>query len=134
MAISPDDIANLVNEESISSCINSVQELSSTHNGKSYELLGRVFDNPLLLCNIVGHLPITAVLNLAATSKQNQKLLYHTPSVFRRLDLSTIKSSQLNIARIDQGGETWRNVQLDENLTEDEYVQYPFTTLLGSSY
>lgn len=109
-----------------------LQKRAHTPNGYSHVLLDKILENPLLLCHIVGYLPITDLLNLAATSKQNQKLLYHTPSVFRRLDLSTTKSGQLNIARIDQGGETWRNVQLDENVTEDEYVQKTFMKFIGS--
>lgn len=84
--------------------------------------------NPLLLCHTVDYLPISAALNLAATSRSFRSLLYQTPSVFRRLDLSIVTSAQFDIDPIDQGGETWRNVQLDENVTEDEYVmaQCPF--------
>lgn len=78
--------------------------------------------NPLLLCHTVDYLPISAALNLAATSREFRSLLYQTPSVFRRLDLSIVSSAQFDIDPIDQGGETWRNVQLDENVTEDEYV------------
>lgn len=78
--------------------------------------------NPLLLCHTVDYLPISASLNLAATSRDFRNLLYQTTSVFRRLDLSTVSSAQFDIDPIDQGGETWRNVQLDENVTEDEYV------------
>jgi hypothetical protein len=47
-------------------------------------------------------------------------LIYETPQVFRYLDLRPVKSARFDIAGIDHGGETWRNVQLDENLTEDE--------------
>lgn len=78
--------------------------------------------NPLLLCHTVDYLPISASLNLAATSRKFRSLLYETPSVFRRLDLSIVSSAQFDIDPIDQGGETWRNVQLDENVSEDEYV------------
>lgn len=78
--------------------------------------------NPLLLCHTVDYLPISAALNLAAVSREFRSLLYQTPSVFRRLDLSIVSSAQFDIDPIDQGGETWRNVQLDENVTEDEYV------------
>lgn len=79
--------------------------------------------NPLLLCQTVDYLPISAALNLAATSRKFRNLLYQTPSVFKRLDLSIVSSAQFDIDPIDQGGETWRNFQLDENLSEDEYVQ-----------
>lgn len=78
--------------------------------------------NPLLLCHTVDYLPISAALNLAATSRRFRSLLYQTPSVFRRLDLSIVTSAQFDIDPIDQGGEVWRNAQLDENVTEDEYA------------
>ncbi|KAK7708235.1 hypothetical protein SLS63_013565 [Diaporthe eres] len=52
--------------------------------------------NPLLLSLTVDHLPPSA----------------------------TVKSAQFDIDPIDQGGEVWRNVQLDENLTEDDDPSY----------
>jgi len=106
-------------------------ENTSTHS--SHVLLDKVFRVPHLLRNIVGYLPITAVLHLAVTSKDNRKLLCDTSGAFQCLDLSTIKSGQLSIGQIDQGGETWRNVQLDENVTEDEYVLKLFRPFLFCS-
>lgn len=106
-------------------------EATSTHS--SHVLLDKIFTTAHLLRNIVGYLPITAVLSLALTSKDNRHLLCDTAGVFQRLDLSTIKSSQLSIGQIDQGGETWRNVQLDENVTEDEYVEELFRPILCCS-
>lgn len=76
--------------------------------------------NPLLLSLTVDHLPPSATVSLAATSRAFRSLIHHTPGVFRRLDLTQVKSAQFDIDPIDQGGEVWRNVQLDENLTEDE--------------
>lgn len=76
--------------------------------------------NPLLLSLTVDHLPPSATVSLAATSRGFRSLIHHTPGVFRRLDLTQVKSAQFDIDPIDQGGEVWRNVQLDENLTEDE--------------
>lgn len=76
--------------------------------------------NPLLLSLTVDHLPPSSTVSLAATSRAFRSLMYHTPGVFRRLDLTRVKSAQFDIDPIDQGGEVWRNVQLDENLTEDE--------------
>jgi len=35
------------------------------------------------------------------------------------LDLTPYKTAQFSGA-VDHGGQTWRNVQLDENVTEDE--------------
>lgn len=76
--------------------------------------------NPLLLSLTVDHLPPSATVSLAATSQAFRSLIHHTPGVFRRLDLTQAKSAQFDVDPIDQGGEVWRNVQLDENLTEDE--------------
>lgn len=81
-----------------------------------------LLSNPLLLCHTIDYLPVSATLNLAATSRAVRHYIYNTPSVFRRLDLSPVKSAQFDIDPIDQGGQTWRNVQLDEHVTEDEYV------------
>lgn len=81
-----------------------------------------LLSNPLLLCHTIDYLPVSATLNLAATSRTVRHYIYNTPSVFRRLDLSCVKSAQFDIDPIDQGGQTWRNVQLDEHVTEDEYV------------
>lgn len=82
-----------------------------------------LLSNPLLLCHTVNYLPVSATLNLAATSRAIRYYIYNTPSVFRRLDLSVVKSAQFDIEPIDQGGRTWRNVQLDEHVTEDECVE-----------
>lgn len=81
-----------------------------------------LLSNHLLLCQTVPYLSVSAILNLAATSRAFHRVIYSTPHVFRHLDLSQVKSAQFDIGPIDQGGETWRNVQLDESVTEDEYV------------
>lgn len=78
--------------------------------------------NSIVLTHTVPYLSISGLLNLAATSRTIRDILYHSPGVFRHLDLSTVKAAQFQISRIDRGGETWRNVQLDEHLTEDEYA------------
>lgn len=85
--------------------------------------------NPLLLCHTIDYLPVSATLNLAATSRTVRHYVYNTPSVFRRLDLSRVKSAQFDIDPIDHGGQTWRNVQLDEHVTEDECVLFPLYLL-----
>lgn len=82
-----------------------------------------LLSNPLLLCHTIDYLPVSATLNLAATSRTVRHYIYNTPSVFRRLDLTSVKSAQFDIEPIDQGGQTWRNVQLDEHVTEDECVK-----------
>lgn len=83
----------------------------------------QVLSNPLILHHTIQYLPISSVLALGAASKPLQGIIHHTPNIFRYLDLSRVKSVQFEISRIDHGGEIWRNVQLDENVTEDEQVQ-----------
>lgn len=81
--------------------------------------------NPLLLDNVVPYLSVSSLLCLAATSQAFRGLVYNSSGVFRHLDLTKVKTAQLDIDGIDgidRGGQVWRNVQLDENLTEDEYV------------
>ncbi len=79
-----------------------------------------LLSNHLVLCHTVPYLPVSAVLRLAAASRAFRHLIYASPHVFRHLDLTPVKTAQFQIDAIDHGGETWRNVQLDENLTEDE--------------
>jgi hypothetical protein len=80
----------------------------------------QVLSNPLILYHTVQYLPITSLLALGAASKPLQGIVHRTPNIFRYLDLSRVKSVQFEISQIDHGGEIWRNVQLDENVTEDE--------------
>jgi hypothetical protein len=79
-----------------------------------------LLSNPLILSHTTPHLPVASLLNLATSSRAFRELLHHTSGVFRHLDLTAVKAAQFEIEGIDHGGETWRNVQLDENLTEDE--------------
>lgn len=76
--------------------------------------------NSLVLSQTAPYLSCYDVLNLAATSRAFRFLIYHTPQVFRRLNLGNVKTAQFDSDAVDRGGETWRNVQLDEILTEDE--------------
>lgn len=82
--------------------------------------LCEILSNPYILHNTVPYLPISGLLALGGSSKAFHDLIHHTPQVFRYVDLSRVKSVQFEIKRIDNGGEVWRNVQLDENVTEDE--------------
>lgn len=79
-----------------------------------------VLHNSLILRTIAPYLPIYSLLQLSATNKEVRSLIHNTPGVFRHLDLTPVKKAQFDINPIDNGGEVWRNVQLDENLTEDE--------------
>lgn len=82
-------------------------------------LLG-LLSNPLFLYQTAPYLAPSSLLALGAASKSFRDLIHHTTGVFRHLDLTNVKSVQFDIASIDNGGEVWRNVQLDENVTEDE--------------
>lgn len=79
-----------------------------------------LLSNSLVLAHIVPYLPPSSIVKLAALNSETRAILSHSPRVYRHLDLSTIKAAQFEIAQIDHGGEVWRNVQLDENVTEDE--------------
>lgn len=82
--------------------------------------LTQLLANSLVLSQTAPYLSCYDVLNLAATARAFRFLVYHTPNVFRRLELGSVKTAQFDIEAVDRGGETWRNVQLDENVTEDE--------------
>ncbi|ROW06686.1 hypothetical protein VPNG_06752 [Cytospora leucostoma] len=83
-----------------------------------------LLSNPLLLSLTVDYLPPSSIVNLAATCRSFRSLVYDTPGVFRRLDLSHIKSAQLDIDSID-GGALWRNAQFEEDVTEDDFYSGP---------
>jgi hypothetical protein len=80
----------------------------------------RLLSNHLILSHTVPYLPVSAILALAASSRSFRGLIYHNPNVFRHLDLTQVRRAQFDVEPIDHGGEIWRNVQIDENLTEDE--------------
>ncbi|KAI8628543.1 hypothetical protein F5Y19DRAFT_143235 [Xylariaceae sp. FL1651] len=91
-----------------------------------------LLSNTLVLHQTVPYLPISAILNIAATSRSFRALLQHTPGVFRHLDLTRVKTAQFDIGGIDHGGEVWRNVQLDENLTEDDFYSGPLRGIFSN--
>ncbi|KAK1754265.1 hypothetical protein QBC47DRAFT_40479 [Echria macrotheca] len=91
-----------------------------------HSALFHLLANSLVLSHTAPYLSCYDVLNLAATSRSFRALIYQrTPQVFRRLDLGSVKIAQFDVEGIDRGGETWRNVQLDENLTEDDFYSGP---------
>ena len=94
----------------------------------------QLLSNSLVLSHTTPHLSPYDVLNLAASSRYLRYLVYNSPQVFRRLDLGKVKAAQFDILGIDSGGEVWRNVQLDEHLTEDEYVFFFLFFSLSSSF
>ncbi|TVY13937.1 hypothetical protein LARI1_G008985 [Lachnellula arida] len=98
-----------------------------THSHLPVTLL-TLLSNTLILYQTAPYLPVSSLLSLGATSRAFKSLIYETPGVFRHLDLGQINSAQFQIAAIDHGGEVWRNAQLDENVTEDDFYSGP---LLG---
>lgn len=85
----------------------------------------QLLSNTIVLYQTTPYLPVSSQLALGATSKSFKELIYTTPKLFRHLDLSEIKSAQSVIGSIDHGGEVWRNVQLDENVTENDFYGGP---------
>ncbi|KAH8902175.1 hypothetical protein BR93DRAFT_948105 [Coniochaeta sp. PMI_546] len=113
--------------------------MAQTNSGKSslpdeiqHSALLQLLSNTLILCHTTPYLPVTDVLALAATCRAFRYLIYETPQVFRYLDLRPLKSAQFDIEGIDHGGETWRNVQLDENLTEDDFYSGPLRGIFSN--
>ncbi|KAG0649808.1 hypothetical protein D0Z07_3492 [Hyphodiscus hymeniophilus] len=84
-----------------------------------------LLSNTLILYQTAPYIPVSSLLSLGATSKHFRALIHNTQGVFRHLDLSQVKSAQSEIGSIDHGGELWRNVQLDENVTEDDFYGGP---------
>ncbi|KAK8112400.1 hypothetical protein PG984_012926 [Apiospora sp. TS-2023a] len=98
----------------------------SSESSFSTSLLADLLSNTLVLRQTLPYLPISALLNLTSTSKQLRDLLYSDPDVFRHVDLTHVKAAQFGeVAGVDRGGEVWRNVQLDEYLTEDDFYSGP---------
>ncbi|PHH74564.1 hypothetical protein CDD80_2994 [Ophiocordyceps camponoti-rufipedis] len=88
--------------------------------------------NSLVLANVVPYLPLSAVLNLAATDKAFRALVYRTPGVFRHIDLSRLRRAQLQLDEIDHVVEIWRSPRLDESLTEDDFYSGPLRGVLSN--
>jgi hypothetical protein len=82
----------------------------------------QLLSHTLILHETAPYIPISSLLALGATSKDFRTLIHNTPNVWRYIDLTQVKSAQSEIGSIDHGGQVWRNMQLDENVTEDEFV------------
>ncbi|KAK4211894.1 hypothetical protein QBC37DRAFT_204196 [Rhypophila decipiens] len=97
-----------------------------------HSALLQLLTNSLILCHTTPYLSCYDVLNLGATSRAFRYLVHHTPQVFRRLELATVKAAQFDIDAIDHGGQTWRNVRVDESLTEDDFYSGPLRGIFSS--
>ncbi|KAI9699890.1 MAG: hypothetical protein M1820_006952 [Bogoriella megaspora] len=84
-----------------------------------------LLSNSLILHQTAPYLPVSARLNLAATSKSFRLLIYNSPDAFRYLDLSGVKSANVPYIPVDTGGINWRSQRIDEAFTEDEFYCGP---------
>lgn len=91
-----------------------------------------LLSNTLILYQTCPYLPIWGLLNLAATSKSFQHIIYTTPNVFRYLDLSATKGASTEFAPIDAGGEIWRSERMDEAVTEEDFFCGPLRGIFSS--
>jgi hypothetical protein len=111
-------------------------QTSESHNALPVDIqhsaLLQLLANSLVLSQTAPYLSCYDVLNLAATARAFRFLVYHTPNVFRRLELSNVKTAQFDTHSVDRGGEIWRNVQLDENLTEDDFYSGPLRGIFSN--
>ena len=91
-----------------------------------------LLSNTLILYQTCPYIPISALLNLAATCKSLQHLIYTAPNVFRYLDLSTSKGGSTEFAPIDAGGEVWRSERMDEAVTEEDFYSGPLRGIFST--
>ncbi|KAL3424190.1 hypothetical protein PVAG01_03471 [Phlyctema vagabunda] len=85
----------------------------------------QLLSNSLILYHTIPLLDPLSILNLGGSSKAFRDLVFKTPNVFRYLDLTRIKSARSEVGSVDNGAEVWRNVQVDENVTEDDFYGGP---------
>ncbi|KAH6606125.1 hypothetical protein Trco_005278 [Trichoderma cornu-damae] len=109
-----------------------LQLLATTVTEEPATTLYDTIRNSLILSHTIPYLPLSSILSLAAASRAFRALILETPGVFRHLDLSHVKAVQFEIDKIDHGGEIWRNAQLDENLTEDDFYSGPLRGIFST--
>ncbi|KAF4446890.1 hypothetical protein F53441_9521 [Fusarium austroafricanum] len=83
--------------------------------------------NSLVLRHTLPYLPVSGLLNLAATCRDIRYLLHETPGVFRHLDLTRVKTAHCEDARkeSERNLAVWHNVTLSDYLTEDDFYAGP---------
>ncbi|PKS12357.1 hypothetical protein jhhlp_001657 [Lomentospora prolificans] len=91
-----------------------------------------LLSNHLVLQHTAPYLSARDRLALGATCKDFCGLIQHAPGVFRYLDLTRVTTAQFDIAPIDNGGEVWRNVQVDEHVTEDDFYSGPLRGIFST--
>ncbi|ROT42870.1 hypothetical protein SODALDRAFT_268833 [Sodiomyces alkalinus F11] len=88
--------------------------------------------NHVVLCRTVPHLFAYDRLNLAATNRSFRHLILDSPGVFRHLDLTHVRAARCDVDSVDHGNETWRNAQLNDFLTEDDFYSGPLRGIFAS--
>ncbi|KAK4221036.1 hypothetical protein QBC38DRAFT_149796 [Podospora fimiseda] len=93
--------------------------------------LFQLLSNSLVLSHTTPYLSSHDVLKLGATSRGFRFLIYHSPQVFRRLDVSNIKATQL--APPPRSTIGWPNVQVDgdESVTAEDYLSAPLRNVFS---
>lgn len=79
----------------------------------------------IILRQTAPYLPVSALLSLAATNKSFRTHINTGAEAWRHLDLSRVKSANIDTSPIDAGGISWRAERMDEALTEDDFYSGP---------
>ncbi|KAF5024359.1 hypothetical protein F66182_3546 [Fusarium sp. NRRL 66182] len=90
--------------------------------------------NSLVLRHTLPYLPVSGLLNLAATCRHLRSLLHETPGVFRHLDLTRVKTAHCESTRKEpeRNLAVWHNVHLSDYLTEDDFYAGPLRGILST--
>ncbi|KAF2763662.1 hypothetical protein EJ03DRAFT_332545 [Teratosphaeria nubilosa] len=85
----------------------------------------------VVLRHTAPYIPVRGLLDLAATCTTTRSLIDDQPDAWRHLDLTCIKSAQIDSGPIDVGGVSWRAERMDESLTEDDFYAGPLRGILN---
>ncbi|RBR19566.1 uncharacterized protein FIESC28_05561 [Fusarium coffeatum] len=88
--------------------------------------------NDLILRHTLPYLPVSGILNLAATCKDIRYLLHETPGVFRHLDLTRVKTAHVEDVKQERNLAVWHNVELEDYLTEDDFYAGPLRGIFST--
>ncbi|GAB7355554.1 hypothetical protein MBLNU459_g6030t2 [Dothideomycetes sp. NU459] len=88
-------------------------------------MLVDLLNNSVVLRHVAPYVPVGSLLALAGSCKALRSLIYDSDEAFRHLDLSAIKSANIDASPIDSGGISWRAERMDEALTEDDFFSGP---------
>ncbi|KAM0490636.1 hypothetical protein ACHAP8_011325 [Fusarium lateritium] len=90
--------------------------------------------NSLILRHTLPYLPVSGLLNLAATCRDIRYLLHETPGVFRHLDLTRVKTAHCQDTpdKSERDLAVWHNVNLSDYLTEDDFYAGPLRGIFST--